>query len=262
MEEELQGLQKRLLEMLLEFDSFCKKNKLQYFLAGGSVLGACRHQGFIPWDDDIDLAMLRSDFERMEQLMREQCQNELETAVYSPVDAHLLPDAPLGYLFDKGAGERGYRESAKIDIHPIDGVPESAGEQKLQNILSKVYYLMVYEHPTKNKGRFMHWATKCVLAVTPSALRAFYRKKIKRFLTKWDDGTSRNVCSLFGLAGYQREVMPREWIFPLQQTRFAGYLLPVPGEMDTYLKRLYGDYQRIPSEEERRPKHDSYRYYS
>lgn len=261
MEEELQGLQKRLTEMLLEFDGFCKKNGLQYFLAGGSALGAYRHQGFIPWDDDVDLAMLRSDFERMEDLLREECQNELESCVYSPVDAHLLPDAPIGYLFDKGAKKRDYRESAKIDIHPIDGVPESSREQRLQNILSKVYYLLVYEHPTKNKGRFMHLATGLILAVTPSRPRAFYRRKLKVFLTKWDDRTSRKVCSLFGLAGYRREVMPREWIFPMQQMTFAGHSLPVPGDMEYYLERLYGDFRRIPPEEERIPKHDTYRYY-
>ena len=64
--------QKYLLDMLLMFDDFCKENGIAYFLAGGSTLGAVRHQGFIPWDDDIDLAMMRPDFERMEQLFAKQ----------------------------------------------------------------------------------------------------------------------------------------------------------------------------------------------
>ena len=67
--EPLTRYQKYLLEMLLVFDAFCKEHGLPYFLAGGSALGAYRHQGFIPWDDDIDLAMMRPDFERLEQLL-------------------------------------------------------------------------------------------------------------------------------------------------------------------------------------------------
>ena len=76
MENGLKELQQRLLEMLSAFWDFTEKNGLTFFLVGGSALGAVRHQGFIPWDDDVDIAMMRGDFERMEQLMAQQ-QNQL-----------------------------------------------------------------------------------------------------------------------------------------------------------------------------------------
>ena len=69
MEDGLEELQQRLVEMLLAFQEFTQENGVTFFLVGGSALGAVRHQGFIPWDDDVDVAMMREDFEKMEHLM-------------------------------------------------------------------------------------------------------------------------------------------------------------------------------------------------
>ena len=119
----VQICQKYLLEMLLVFDAFCKEHGLPYFLAGGSALGAYRHQGFIPWDDDIDLAMMRPDFERLEQLLAKH-DNRLEKYRYSPVEKQIIPDAPIGHLLYLPQGDYPQNAAPKLDIHPIDGVPD------------------------------------------------------------------------------------------------------------------------------------------
>ena len=87
---ELEGLQGRLVEMLLQLREFTNEHGLTFFLVGGSALGAYRHGGFIPWDDDVDIAMMREDFEKMELLM-EKRKNTLGDLKYSPVEHHLIP---------------------------------------------------------------------------------------------------------------------------------------------------------------------------
>lgn len=146
--EPLTRYQKYLLEMLLVFDAFCKEHGLPYFLAGGSALGAYRHQGFIPWDDDIDLAMMRPDFERLEQLLAKH-DNRLEKYRYSPVEKQIIPDAPIGHLLYLPQGDYPQNAAPKLDIHPIDGVPDGKAGRTLQRIFVIVHYLSIYRLPTK-----------------------------------------------------------------------------------------------------------------
>ncbi len=260
MDEGLKNLQRRLLEMLIEFQDFTQEHGLEFFLVGGSALGACRHEGFIPWDDDVDIAMMRSDFEIMEQLMQERG-NRISEMLYSPVEQHLMPDAPIGYLYDATHLEKGFANTAKIDIHPIDGVPESGFSRKLQKIVSLLYYLSEYRLPVKNKGKAIRLVSKVILRLTPGFLFDFYMRTGKKFLTRWDDRTSRNICSLFGVAGYEREIMPRSYLMPLQEMRFEQHLFLVPGDIDPYLNRLYGNYREMPPAAERFPRHAIYKNY-
>lgn len=152
MKEDLSALHNRLVEMLTSFQNFTEKNGIQFFLVGGSALGAYRHKGFIPWDDDVDIAMMRSDFEKMERLMKKRG-NRLGEFLYSPVENHVIPEAPIGYLYDTAHANKGYENTAKIDIHPIDGVPENRFLRKIQKISSLIYYLSEYRLPVKNKGK-------------------------------------------------------------------------------------------------------------
>ncbi len=251
---ELAGLQHRLIEMLLEFQKFTDRHGLTFFLVGGSALGAYRHQGFIPWDDDVDIAMMRSDFEKMESLMANQ-NNRIGEFIYSPVENHIIPEAPIGYLYDDAHTQNGYDQTAKIDIHPIDGVPQNGFLRKVQMVCSLVYYLSEYRLPVKNKGNKIRMVSKAILKVTPDALFRLYMKITKKIMTSWNADQSRDICSLFGVAGYRTEVMPREYLMPLKESAFAGAVFLVPGDTHRYLKRLYGDYETLPPKEDRYPRH-------
>lgn len=260
MENGLKELQQRLLEMLSAFWDFTEKNGLTFFLVGGSALGAVRHQGFIPWDDDVDIAMMRGDFERMEQLMAQQ-QNQLGEFVYSPVEHHLMPDAPLGYLYDSTHAAGGYENTAKIDIHPIDGVPEQKELRWIQKWTAIIYYLSEYRLPVKNKGKTIRTISKVILKITPDFMFRFYMRVCKRIMTSWSVEESSHVCSLFGVAGYAREVMPKSYLLPLKKAAFETETFWIPGSEDAYLKRLYGDYKSLPPEKERHPRHKMYEVY-
>ncbi|WP_253293495.1 LicD family protein [Kineothrix sp. MSJ-39] len=255
--QELKEYQEYLLKMLLVFDTFCKGNGLSYFLAGGSALGAYRHQGFIPWDDDIDLAMLRPDFERLEQLLAKQG-NRLEVYRYSPVEKQIIPDAPIGHLLYLPEGTYPQNTAPKLDIHPIDGVPDGKAGRLLQRIFVIVHYLSVYRLPTKNKGKAAHEISKIIVKITPDRLFNWYARVSKKIITAKKTEDADKVCSLFGLAGYQREVMDKDILLPYQRVSFCGHMLPVPNQIQPYLQQLYGDYDRLPPVEDRQPKHSGY----
>lgn len=257
---ELEGLQRRLVEMLLAFREFTDAHGITFFLVGGSALGAYRHGGFIPWDDDVDIAMMRSDFEKLERLLGLQ-QNRLGELLYSPVEAHVIPEAPIGYLYDTRHAGNGYQNTAKIDIHPIDGVPESGFLRKVQMISALVYYLSEYRLPVKNKGQRIRSISKVILKITPDPVFDFYMKVTKRIFTSWNKGESRDICSLFGVAGYKTEVMPRSYLLPLKESAFAGETFLIPGDIHRYLERLYGDYKKLPPKEDRFPRHEIYKMY-
>lgn len=243
--------------MLLVFDAFCKEHGLSYFLAGGSALGAYRHQGFIPWDDDIDLAMMRPDFEGLEQLLAKH-DNRLEKYRYSPVAKQIIPDAPIGHLLYLPEGDYPQNAAPKLDIHPIDGVPKGKTGRLLQRIFVIVHYLSIYRLPTKNKGKAAHEISRIIVKITPDRLFNWYARVSKKIITAKKTENADKVCSLFGLAGYQREVMDKNILLPYQRVPFCGHMLPVPNQIQPYLQQLYGDYDSLPSVEDRHPKHSGY----
>ncbi|MCI8327933.1 MAG: LicD family protein [Lachnospiraceae bacterium] len=262
MYEGLEELQRRLLEMLAVFSEFAKENGIKVFLVGGSALGAYRHGGFIPWDDDIDVAMMRSDFEKMEHLMRNK-NNKLGEFLYSPVEQHIIPDAPIAYLYDTLHAQNGYENTAKIDIHPIDGVPRGRVLRNIQYLCSLIYYLSIYRNPVKNKGKAARLVSKVILKCTPNKLFTFYLWISKKIITLWDWRKSSDICSLFGVAGYRQEIMPRDYLIPLKSVYFEGEKFLFPGKIESYLERLYGlDYVELPPEKEQKPRHKIYQSYA
>jgi len=253
----LKEYQACLLKMLLAFDAFCKENGVEYFLAGGSALGAVRHKGFIPWDDDIDLAMLRPDFEKLERLLAERG-NKIGEYDYSPVIGQIVPDAPIGHLLYLPKGDYNRADAPKLDVHPIDGLPKSGWKRKVQYFFSIVHYMAVYRHPTKNKGKAAHMISKLLVLVTSDNMFDRYAKMSRKIISAHNAECASQVCSLFGLAGYENEVMDRKLLVPYQRVMFEGHLLPIPCREKEYLQKLYGDYEALPPERERAPKHDGY----
>ena len=258
--EELKEYQSYLLEMLLAFDAFCTEHGLEYFLAGGSALGAVRHCGFIPWDDDIDLAMLRSDFERMEEILRQR-DNKVGTYIYSPVIGQVVADAPIGHLLYLPKGSYNPADAPKLDIHPIDGLPKAGWKRKLQRFFSIVHYMAVYRHPTKNKGKAAHLVSKLLVRITTDKMFDCYARWSRNIIIAHDSEKAAQVCSLFGLAGYDREVMDRKMLLPYRRIEFEGHMLPVPNETEAYLEKLYGDYKKLPEAEAQKPKHEGYKHF-
>lgn len=251
----LREFQLNLLEMLKELDKVLKENKLPYFLLGGSALGAVRHKGFIPWDDDIDIGLWRNDFEKMEKILQEKLPKNL---LYCKVGKNKIPHAPIGYLYDISNPEIPLEKVPTIDIFAIDNVPDNKMMKKVQNIFSQVYHLCIYRKPAKNRGKKAYYFTKLVLGLFPNFLLDFLQSLSKRIITYWNKNKTKDICNLFGMKKYYKEIMPREYIGNPVLKEFEGYLFPIPEQWDKYLTHLYGDYMKLPPKELQKPSHKDF----
>lgn len=192
---ELRKFQLELLKMLEIIDKIFKENGLHYFLIGGSALGAIRHKGFIPWDDDIDIGLYRKDFERMEKILQEKLPSNL---LYCKIGENKIPNAPIGYLYNISNSEISLDKVPTIDIFAIDNVPDNKIMEKIQNIFAKMYHLCIYKKPARNRGRIAYFLTKIILITFPNFLLNYLEKLSKKIIIKYKDGNTKCVNNLFG----------------------------------------------------------------
>lgn len=246
--EELRKLQSELTMMISDVDGLLKENNIRYFLLGGSVLGAVRHKGFIPWDDDMDIAVFRPDFHKAEELL-----SGLDKYVYEPADSHVIPDAPVGHLHY--VNERyPIENSPTIDVFALDGAGATEKDWRKQRRIANWYHLAILGRPAKNRGFLSRLATALLLSFIPSKVWAEIKRLSFKKITSLDVSISPYIANLFGAWGY-KEFFRREMFDTCMFGEFEGLVLPLPANPHEYLTQLYGDYMRLPPAEARRPRH-------
>ncbi|MDD7409785.1 LicD family protein [Fusobacterium gastrosuis] len=253
---DLREFQVRLLKMLLEIDNILKKNNIKYFLVGGSVLGAVRHKGFIPWDDDIDIGLYREDFEKLEDILTEQLP---ESLLYYKIGESKYKNSPVGHIYDITKEEEGFEKYPVIDFFPIDNVPDSKILRKVQKFFSLLYHFTINRKIPENRGGKIKKLMQIVLVLSPSILLDFFQEVSKKIITFWNKKETKDICSLFGMKYYEKEIMPKIYIGTPKIHEFEGYNIPIPENWDKYLTHLYGDYMQLPPENERIPHHKNFK---
>ena len=247
------------LSILRDFDAFCKEHSLQYFLSEGTLLGALRHQGFIPWDDDIDVMMPREDYEKFLKI----APSKIDTDVYqlqhaSTVENYWSPFAKLRLLKHDGAfmqDKIAHLTDANgplLDIFPLDSVPRANSfAQRLNGLwirlLRRLLALKLKTHkPTTHKQRILSLLTpffsvRGILGRLDHSFKRF-NKPSNQYVVNWGS---------YYLAS--KETFAREYVFsetPRLES-FEGELFPVPFHAEKVLSKIYGDYMTLPSQEER-----------
>lgn len=253
----LREIQERELEMLKLFINICEQNGLRYYMAGGTLLGAVRHKGFIPWDDDIDVLMPRPDYMRLQKLAA----SRLLPPAYKFHSWELgnLND-PMCKIFDtntfvdKKYHRDRYDKYLWIDIFPMDGLPED--EREVQMIYRKVLRarrLLKFMKAREGAGSSRFRALIKPL-LKPFALLFFGKKRtvkyIERIAQKYSFEESRYVGGI--VYGYgPQEKCDREAYVDGVEMIFEGCRVMAPGCFDYYLTSLFGDYMKLPSEDKR-----------
>lgn len=242
----LRQLQLQELEMLKEIAECLNNAGITFYLTGGSCIGVLRHKGFIPWDDDIDIGIMRCDFNAAEAALK----TLDDSMIYDSVENHIIPDAPLGHVFKN---EQPLDKAPCIDVFAIDNVPNGKLAKKYQNFCAKVYHLCVLRRPSENRGKLNHILTSVICSL-PKKMLDFFQRRAYNGLIRWQYEDTEYVSNVFGVRG-AKEVVPRAFFGNPRLADFEDTQMPIPEKAEEYMTHIYGDYMAFPPEHERVPLH-------
>lgn len=239
-----------LYELLQAFDAVCRKHNIKYLLFAGSALGAVRHRGFIPWDDDLDVVMLRPEYERFLAVAEAELDGEKyflqkEFSEHWPMFFSKLRKNGTACLERYIPKDSETHQGVYMDIFPCDNLADSVLLRKLQFYASKVVIAKSLDrrgYLTDSRGKKLFMA---VCRLMPGKL---FWNVTKRST----DSSSRWVHTFLGGASrYEKNIYPREWFTDTVLMPFEGREYPVSGHYDAMLTALYGDYMTPLPEEKR-----------
>lgn len=258
-DEALKKLQAVELGILEVIDAFCKKYDIKYFIDGGTALGAMRHNGFIPWDDDIDIGMLREDYDRFCELAADglpegfSLHTARNTEGYPALFAKVYKD---GTVFEnQEARESNTVMGIFVDVFPYDRLYEDPKLRSAQvngasmaQKRSYLYYLSTISVPHKGLlgaiekvGCSVLHHVECLRTKDPSVYQDLFD------LSAPNPEVSVVSQECLTLAWPNMSPLPVDEIFPTGEAEFEGLHFPVPRETDKYLTTMYGDWRKIPA---------------
>lgn len=245
------------LRLAKEFIKICKKHKLNYYVIGGTFLGAIRHKGFIPWDDDMDIAMPRDDYEKFMKVANEELPSDMRLDTFYNNEEHryFLPRlVDLNTeITEKRFEKIGKKSHLFIDIFPIDGTPNNPLLRKIHyfrilfnRMLVSMYYIDTIDPVRKRKTY-----EKILISigkVLPFKWFVNPKKrlmKIDKLLKKQKIEKSNNIGTIMG-AYRTREIVPKEYFGKPTKYKFEDITVTGPEKYDEYLTHMYGDYMTPP----------------
>jgi len=259
--EQFRKMQLTELDMLVEFDRVCRAHNINYVLFGGSLLGAVRHKGYIPWDDDADIGMLREDYDAFKRVA-----NEMDKSLCYFQDHDTDPEYRWGYgklrrtntvYVRVGQEHLKSKTGIFVDVFPMDDVPKSVLGQVLQD---RIVYCL----------RKILWSE--VARVNTNGLKKIWFSALSKIPVNWvfnglnifakksrNDSINRVRCLAFPATGTlykknplkERYSMPKDWFTSRCEYDFEGKKLFSSRDYDTVLSYIYGDYMELPPEDKR-----------
>lgn len=252
------------MEIVKNVIDICEKNNLEYFMLGGTMLGAIRHKGFIPWDDDIDLGLPRKDYEKFLEIAPRQLANNLKIVNYkTDPNYHYyitrILDMDTKVIEERIENEEEKYTNASIDIFPLDGTPNN-------NILRKIYFFRVLYHRAlmslcykdsidkkrkrSKKEKILLWVMM-KLPIDKITTAYKQKEKIDKLLKKQDFYNSKYVGNIMG-AYRTKEIVPKGFYGNGKTYQFEDIKMNGLELYDEYLKYTYGDYMKLPPEDKRK----------
>lgn len=265
-------LQEEILKVLITFDKICKKHDIPYSLHGGTFLGAVRHEGYIPWDDDVDVILTRENFTKLDAILRDKS------------------NLPEGYYYQSIQNSKKYANSTPklrstsmdieelmpktqepyvgpwVDIFIWDNVPDTQEEQKkffkkIKRIDLIIFVTTFVQYVPDRKGLFN--TLKGIVQKINEVLHPLYffvpillkkRDKLIQSYNNQDTQFKASNCYAYyrDFEEYSNEVTAKEYLQELVDYNFEGYRLPAYKDYDQILSNFYGDYMTIPDVEDQR----------
>lgn len=246
------------LEILKAFDAFAKKHSIPYHLAYGTLLGAVRHKGFIPWDDDIDVLVPRPEYERLLDLLESEGLGKRFT-VASPRNRSKTYPYPYAKLllnntivYEPKLDSKFSRSSIWIDIFPLDGLPERKTNRAMTFFLALALKNLLYTAivSSKNVSGIQKLAVLLLGPITRMVGIRRWVDWIERFATRYSYADASLAANLAVTVG-SKEAIAKGIISKTITLEFEEHPFPAPKHYDEYLTQLYGAYMELPPVEQR-----------
>ena len=249
------------MPLIQEVDRVCSELKINYYLIGGTLLGAIRHGGFIPWDTDMDIAMKRKDYEIFKEYWLNNSSEKFFYQHYETDPCHLSPHAVLKIkgthiTFNKTSARYQTKcDGLLLDIFPLDEPPAGKKlQEKQQKKIKKIKRILELKAAYTYVG--VTFATKKIakkivqLALLPITVRHLQRK-LDAIMQKYNNGNTGYVVSMASHYSYWKQLMPEHVYGTPSKVEYEGIQLSAPAKIDDYLTRIFGDYMKLPPEDQR-----------
>ena len=256
-ETDLRNVKKIEVEILQEIMRVCKKMSITYFAVGGTALGAVRHNGFIPWDDDIDIGMMRDDYEKFLKVAPKELNDKFELVHYSLYKDHPVYFAKVkmkGTLFvERGTSKLKIPKGIFVDIMPYDYCP-STRKQQIKYVKKTIFLNNLFVTKTISVSSFENKKSKRVLKtfirkiihflILPIPKKYLYHK-LDSHLQKYNGKCDEFICQ----NKYINTITKYDIVFPTSEHIFENIVISMPGKQDAFLKSYFGNYMELPPKE-------------
>lgn len=245
------------IEILDVIAGVCEKHGLRYSLAFGTLLGAVRHKGFIPWDDDIDIMMPREDYDKLISVWKQESPAEyiLQTQKTDPDSENNFGKIRKDHttmLLQEYEKDRKYHKGIFVDIFPLDRVAPGKISRQIQYVAGAVNLLYSREHPSGSGG--IKGKIERFLLSAKTEKHIPRREKAEKYIKKWNGNKTLKLYT-FSTIEDCKKYLPADIFENLVLLDFEGKKYMACSDYDTVLKIQYGDYMQLPPEEERTGRH-------
>ena len=252
--EELRKWQMKLLEILVYFRDFCLEHDLHFVLSAGTSIGAIRHHGFIPWDDDVDVTMFREDYEKLIRIWNKEADTSRFVCSVTTKDvSSRFPMATIRSvnttcIYDHSVNDD-ICQGLKIDVEYLDVVPKSKIGDKINRIFTLLMGLLNTERLPKRMSRVDRFIAKTAYFIFPThRIRWWAAQLCKKVVTRCNPGGPNDRVRYSGGASHLiSDLAEAKWV------DFEGYQMPVPIGYDRILTKGFGNYMEFPPEDKRVP---------
>lgn len=260
----MEEMKKRLVEMVKELDRICDENGLTLYMSGGTLLGAVRHKGFIPWDDDIDMYLTRPDYDKFIEIMRgKNAGSRYQLFAHELQKEYIYPFAKYidtQTLLVEAGGYAGHQMGLFIDVFPVDGLGNSIKEAKKQMRKTNKYTVLnlarLVKPWRKNVSFIKNFAIACLRVISDMIGSDRLLAKLDKQVRKTPYATSKYVGEYVDEVGEKRITLKDEMYNGYVLLDFEWIKLKAPVNYEKWLTQFYGDYMKLPPEENRVKTHD------
>lgn len=245
-------LQSEILSLLVEFDRICRKYNIKYYLACGTLLGAVRHKGFIPWDNDGDVELMREDYNKLVEVCQKEENDQFFFQDWSTDKEYRWPYGKLrikntSYIRPHQADMK-HKDGICIDVFVLDNLPESYWLQKLMEFGALVCRKIAWSPvgATCVKNPFQRGLFKIASKIPYGIITSIYTK-----IVSWCHNTNSTAVGFFntGMGNVDEFIFQREWYKERIELDFAGHKFFAPKGYDGILQRKYHNYMELPPKE-------------